>query len=184
MIQLLRAEDFHTQRNNENDPHNTCGNTTLANLIEAAGVWRYAVDGEQLEDTIYRVLRQPICQAYCRDKYPKYINYPERVADMLAFVGTHITGKRFVSRNIGSVIQVAKMIQRGHAVGCLGKFYKGQLHYVAVTGLDDDMFLIADPYGDFTTDYRNKKGYAVKCSLATLNKLWTGDIVYLEDCEY
>jgi len=182
MIQLLKPENFHTQRNNENDPHNTCGNTTLANLIEAAGVWRYQLDGEQLEDTIYRVLRQPICQAYCVERYPKYVNYPERVADMLAFVGTHMTGRQWTHRSIGSVVQVAKMIERGHAIGVLGSFYHGNLHYVAVTGMDGRDFIIADPYGDFTQDYRIKKGYGIKCPAALLNKLWTGDIVYMEEC--
>lgn len=184
MIQLLKPEDFHTQRNNANDPHNTCGNTTLANLIECADIWHYSVEGEQLEDTIYRVLREPICQAYCKEYYPDFLAYPERVAKMLAFAGALMTGRHWISRNIPSVMQIAKMIEQGHAVGVLGRFYKGGLHYVAVTGLDERSFIIADPYGDFTTDYNSKKGYGIKCPASMLNKLWTGDIVYMEECSY
>ena len=180
MIQLLEPHNFHTQRNNKHDPMNTCGNTTLANLLECAEVWHYSVIGQQLEDTIYEVLREPIAQAFCGKFFPGYLDNPETVAKMLAFAGSQMTGRCWISRNIPSVIGIAKMIQQGHAVGVLGRFYKGSLHYIAVTGLDDDNFIIADPFGDFTTDYVSKEGYGIKCSLSTLNKLWTGDILYME----
>lgn len=181
MIQLLKPEDFHTQRNNRHDPMNTCGNTTLANLIEAAEVWSYRVAGEQLEDTIYRILRDPICQAYCLKRFPKYTEYPERVLGMLKFVAMHITGRAWVQDNIPSVLQVARMIQNGRAVAVLGHFYNGGLHYVTATGLEGDNILIADPFGDFTTGYESKAGYAIPVQYAVLNKYWTGDIMYLGD---
>ncbi len=146
MSVVLKPEDFHTQRNNKYDPMNTCGNTTLANLIEASGDWYYKIDGQQLEDTIYEVLRNNICRKYCFDHFPGYTENPETVAAMLAFVGTHITGKPYRYAGNKNNFSIEHILQTGQAVGILGTFYKGGLHYVAVIDFDESNFYIADPF--------------------------------------
>ncbi len=97
---------------------------------------------------------------------------------MLAFVGTMITGKQFVYKDNLQVKDIMKVLIEDKAVGILGSFYFGGAHYVDITGIDGDEFLIADSMGDFTKGYNGSSGYEVKLPAHELNKYWNGPILY------
>ena len=177
----MPVEKYHTQRNNRNDPYNTCGNTALANALEALPVWHYEAAGEQLEDTIWRVLREPICQAFCRKRWPGYAGYPERIPGMLAFVGTMFTGREFKSYPCMRADDVRGYLLDGRPVVILGHFLRGEKnsHFVTITGQTEAGVLVADPYGVYP-DYTDKHGYEVEISYADLPKWWDGVGVVME----
>jgi hypothetical protein len=116
--------------------------------------------------------------SYTQNFYPDYMDYPERVADILAFTATHMSGHPWIYRELPSVMRIAELVESGRAVGILGNFYKGQGHYVAVTGMHGKDFIIADPFGNFLTDYEDKGGYGIRVKASKIHELWSGAAIY------
>lgn len=183
MIHLLNPDDYHSQRNNKEKPHHECGNTSVANLLHTTGYdWRYTPPFMMLDDYVYTILREKVCQQYaltgiCSEWATRS---PEQSLPMLAFVSTMLSGKGHTADDTCDMETLDYLLDNGVASILATRFYKGQKngHFVLLAGRTPTGYIIDDPYGDPNTGYENKKGYGIEVSRERLIQNWDGLAVY------
>ena len=181
-IILLEKENFHTQRNNKFLPHETCNVTSCANFIEAAHLPYYEFSGEQLEDSLYRFLQTDWAGKH-RDLNVYWYDGVHHLQENIAMLSwainifsTNIYNDpvcKFIETNNETLIN---NIKNKKPVLILGDFIKGKKnsHFVTVIGLRGDTLLLADPYGNHNTHYKEYYGYCTELPIKQLDKYWSG----------
>lgn len=179
---VLEKENFHTQRNNKNLPQETCNVTSCANFIEAAKLPHYEFEGEQLEDSLYRILQTDWAKKH-RDLnvywYKGVHTLQENIA-MLSWAMNIFCTNIFNDPvckfgQIDNNLLINK-IKKKEPVLILGDFIKGKKnsHYVTVIGNDSRKLYLADPWGDHNTNYKEHYGYCTELPIKQLDKFWSG----------
>lgn len=152
---------YRTQRDNEHEPLGTCNVTTLAMGLLSFGVRPDGAD-RQLEDELYELLQSDAAAAFYRENSPELFKRKvpsHEVHDNLAWaarqhgVPASFSGHRSRADFDGE-------IGAGRPVLLSGGF-TGSGHIVLLIGFTADRDLIVhDPYGDWTTRYKDLHGEA------------------------
>lgn len=181
-IILLKKEDFHTQHNNKFLPKETCNVTSAANFIEANNLPYFGFANEQLEDSLYKLLQSEYAKKFHENNvyWYKGVNHLQENIAMLAWA-INIFSSNIFSDPVCKFGQIDDddliiNIKNRKAVLILGDFINGKInsHYVTVIGRKGDSLLLADPFGNHNTKYKNKYGYCTKLPIKYLKKYWSG----------
>ena len=124
------------------------------------------------DDFFMHLLNTQEAKDYCYKKYPWAYNLkdpeksipPNEVHGMYAWLDVKVTGKRmsdFVT-NL-SWDDIVQSIQNRKAIMTSGTFGNILGHAFVFVGYKEDTkeLLIADPYGDYKTSYKNPRGYNI-----------------------
>lgn len=171
---FLEADDYYTQRNNKIDPYSTCMPTArvmwyIANKIPYVN---YMPATFSDDDFFSHLLRSEEAKKFCNKKYSWVKDMEPRYVHGMygSWLDQRVTGKRrsdFVTDL--SFDDVFRRVSKGEAVMTSGSFM-GQTkpiegHAFVFVGVDDnECLLMADPYGNFHTNYESAKGYLVPMS--------------------
>lgn len=196
-IQLLKAEDYYTQRKNRRDPVNTCQVTAAAHWLLAQGI-RPETNGERLPDYL-----DDLCQSEHAKEMAAaqdWTGNPGELHEVLAWAINQAVGKEVDGFSTAVTIpEVLFEIAHGRPVIVAGTFgtyidKKGKerprLHVTCATGMvtaQDDIdatstpdeivlslnasVLVCDSWGDLHTNYRNQNGYECEYSLSELTRI-------------
>ena len=174
----LKADDYYTQRNNEIDSANVCGPTSRVMFYKGNNLTYENKSlqefGIKLADDDYftRILRTPEARAFCDKYFPWAKSYqPNEVAGMFPmYLDVKLFGKtksKFVE-NL-TFENYLHVIDNKGVIMTNGTFGRIQGHVIVVVGRDERTLLLADPYGDYHTDYKNPKGYLIPMTESEFN---------------
>lgn len=181
-ILLLDKNDFHTQHNNKFLPKETCNVTSAANFIKANKLPYFDFINEQLEDSLFKLLQTEYARKFHQNNvywYTGVNNLQENIA-MLAWAINVFSANIFSDPvcKFGKIDDNTLIlnIKNKKAVLILGDFLGGKpnSHYVTVIGRKNNDLLLADPFGDHNSKYKNKYGYCTKLPIKSLKKFWSG----------
>lgn len=152
---------YRTQRDNEHEPLGTCNVTTLAMGLLSFGVQPRDAS-RQLEDELYELLQSDEATAFYRENSPELFKRKvpsHEVHDNLAWAARK-SGVTASFSGHRSRADLDGEIGAGRPVLLSGGF-TGSGHIVLLIGFTADGDLIVhDPYGDWTTRYKDLHGEA------------------------
>ncbi len=174
----LKPNDYYSQRNNKwDDPLTSikeafiaCAPTSRAMFYRGNKI--EFTNPTDLEDDDYfmRELRTPEAWDFAREKYPALVAggfYPNEIHGMYhSYLDPLVCGHR-VSDFIPSGItwdKIHYLIEKGRVIMTSGKLPESKIagHVFCFIGkMDDGRLLVADPYGNPWTGYKDKNGYAI-----------------------
>lgn len=170
-VQLLKPDDYYTQRNNKLHASSACMPTSRVMFYLANGLKILNPTRMPHDDYITHILETEEAKEFCYSKYPfaKTGNIPPREVHGMynSYVDPIVIGKRVSDfRTDLTWSDIMFEIGSNKAVMTSGSFPEANIsgHAFCITGVDQGSLLICDPYGDFTTNYRIELGYAVKMS--------------------
>jgi hypothetical protein len=160
LVRCLKVP-YRTQRDNAHDPLGTCNVTTLAMGLLCFGV-RARDPRQQLEDELYELLHSDEATDYYRSSSPELFKRKvpaHEVHDNLAWAARkHGVPASFSGHR--SRAELDGELSGGRPVLLSGAF-TGSGHIVLLIGSTRDGDLIVhDPYGDWTTKYKDLHGEA------------------------
>jgi hypothetical protein len=133
------------------------------------------------DDFIYAVLNTKEAKKFCYEKYPWAKNIPpNQVHGMYSsYLEPIICGKRYSDFYTNfNYEKVVKCINKNIAIMTSGKFENIDGHAFTIMGYDREL-LIADPYGNFHSNYKDVRGYCV-----TMNESEYNTIVKLDNTKW
>jgi hypothetical protein len=159
LVRCLEEVPYLTQRDNRHEPLATCNVTALAMALLSRGV-RPRDASKQLEDELYEFLHSDAAVAYYRQNSPELFarhTPAHEVHDNLAWAATqHGVPASFSGKRTRA--QIEAELAAGRPVLLSGAF-TGSGHIVLLVGLTcDGDFIVHDPYGDWTTKYKDPSG--------------------------
>lgn len=184
-IFIASHDDFHTQRNNEIAPAETCNVTSMINALKASGI--PVPDGAgQPEDRLAEILESPEAYAKLAKDYPQMTGTkPREIHGLLSwavnekFIGNKVTTFsaavslreilfRIIKFKTASVISTT-MTKGGHLVAIAG--FSTTQDIAGITspaGIDVALLrriYLLDSWGDWTTGYEaGSSGFGVGIS--------------------
>lgn len=183
--------DYHSQRNNKVIPFSSCNTTSMVMALKQAGLMFHHPASEQPEDYLTSFLLSPrameqmeILAPWAIDNEGRAIFPPNQVHVMLEWAVNTLMGKRacrFTTN--GTVKDIIGHLMRGGGVVVSGVFLVEDRelgHIVSVAGFmssQDEIqpgadlsaithIIIDDPYGDYTTGYRDHRGNNILMTLS------------------
>lgn len=181
---VCNTVNYETQRDNKNNPHGTCGPTSIGMLISS---YADVPDSEawQLEDQIYELLTSDEGMQRFKRHYSWAVGKynPWNIHGMLSWAASEYgVPARFSELPEGNMRfeRLFELLDKGPVV-VSGRF-TGSGHIVCVvgyTGIGD--LIVHDPYGDWNSRYRDRDGeYRIysQSSLRGVLKGWAHHIDY------
>lgn len=179
---LLKPEDYYTQRNNTINPNIACMPTSrvmfyIGNNIKYHNPTKLADD-----DYFMSLLNTQEAKDFCYKKYPWAYNSknpdksipPNEVHGMYhSWLDIKVTGKRqsdFVT-NLYFDDYVKYITERKKVVMTSGTFGTLLGHAIVFIGFDSKTqeLIIADPWGDYKSMYKNTRGYGIRMNCDEFN---------------
>lgn len=187
------ANQYHTQRNNAIDPSGTCQTTAAVMALRASAIAFTYPAGIQPEDHLSAILDGKEAREKVRTEYSVMKNRPPReIHAMLSWA----INERFVRRKVtvfSNRVTVEELLfrlaVRQAASLVSGRFTKSG-HVVTLVGFETDQediapelgpgqirlsevrrLIVDDPWGKFSTGYRDPDGNDVSFSLEEFNHL-------------
>lgn len=161
----LKKENYYTQRNNTRHPFSACMPTSRAMFYIGNGFIKdEPKNGEALDDYIFYLTEQVTeyqkvaISGQWAKKYPAsqlHDIYPKLIDSMLL-------GKVVSKFGSLSIEKIDAFLESGKVLMCSGLFPTTQGHAVCIIGKDADGYILADPYGNYHTNYEDTAGYGVK----------------------
>lgn len=188
MTIFLNPEEYYSQRNNtflvdgKNVSWRACMPTSRVMFYKANKI-NYSNPTDMADDDYFMsLLVSDEAKEFCYSKYPWAYNslepeksiWPNEIHGMYnSWLDEKVTGKRqsdFVT-NLDIEMYIDTIVNKGKAIMTSGTFGEILGHAIVFIGYDKQKkeFIIADPYGDFHTKYRNTKGYGVRMTYDEFN---------------
>lgn len=179
---LLPSSEYYSQRNNKYDPLNACMPTSYVMYLIANKI-PYTNKSMELfdeflpdDDFIYRVLNTDEAKDFCYKKYTWAKNIPPNEVHGMysSYLEPIICGKRYSDfyTNL-NYDKVVTLIDNDVAVMTSGKFENIDGHAFTIIGHDREL-LIADPYGNFHSNYKDVRGYCITMNRSEYEKIVKG----------
>jgi hypothetical protein len=172
----LSSDDYYSQRNNLIRPSGACMATArvmfyLGNKIPYTIPEDVKEKYTQPEDCFMYILNTPeaweALSPWIKEsnkQHPDKLTYPNEDHFMYPnYLDPILCGKK-VSKFVMNYTydDYVKMIDAGKVIMTTGKFPTTHGHAVCIIGRNDKNFILADPWGDYTTNYTSTKGYGVE----------------------
>jgi len=189
MVVLLKPENYYTQRNNkliingENVSWRACMPTArvmfyIANNIPYENPTQMADD-----DYFMHLLNTQEAKDFCYSKYPWAYNKnnpeksipPNEVHSMYnQYLDVKVCGKKvssFENQKLDWDYYIDSIVNKKKAIMTSGTFGNILGHAVVFIGYDEKSkeLIIADPFGDFKSNYKNPRGYGVRMTNEDFN---------------
>lgn len=173
---IAKSENFHTQRNNQIDPVNTCNTTSMINALKATGIALPAGIQGQPEDALTEILDSQESREKLARDYPQMASMPPReVHAMLSWA----VNEKFIGRKVtmfSTSVSLAEILFRvwnhasasvvsttmtrgGHLVAVVGFSTTQNLENIKSPGNIDIKLVrriyLLDSWGDWTSGYEN-----------------------------
>lgn len=150
-----------SQRDNANRPSSTCNVTCVAMVLLASGV-QPPLAG-QLEDALFERIASPEGVRALGQVAPWAVGKvnPWTVHAMLVWVAAQ-WGVRLRFATTRTWAEVDAELAAGRPVILAGRFTGAGGHLVVLTERTPGGYLVHDPWGDWTTGYRDRDGEAVE----------------------
>ena len=167
----LDPSDYYTQRNNRISPEAACMPTARAMFYCGNGIAFDNPSDMQDDDYFMSVLQRDESLKLAKQKYPALIaaGYPPYMIHGMyhSYLDLQVVGRRtsdFVTDL--TFDDYVDRIRAGQVIMTSGSFPGIEGHAFCVMGLEAKpcngiKLVIADPWGDFHTDYKSQRGYAV-----------------------
>ena len=172
MIINLKSDDYYTQRNNKIEKYEACMPTSrvmfytgnkIKYMSDPTGEW---ADDDYFIDTLLTIEGKQ----FCKDNYKTNVP-PNQVHAMYSGYLDKIVCGKVVSKFRQDLFfdDIVQYMKAGKVIMTSGQF-QGQTslipgHAFCFVGLDDnECLLMADPYGNWHTNYSDPKGYLVPMS--------------------
>lgn len=183
MVLLLKSNDYYTQRNNlEKWRYRSCMASTRAMFYKANNI-EYTNPTEEADDDYFMgLLNTQEAKDFCYKQFPWAYNskepeksiWPNEVHGMYnQYLDKLVCGKKVSSFENQALDwnYFVNSIQNKKAIMVSGTFGDILGHAVLVMGYDEvtNELIIADPYGDFHSSYKNPKGYGIRMSYNDFN---------------
>ncbi len=161
----LSTEDYYTQRNNKIRPMASCMPTSYVMFLKGNNIHFGNSSGMQDDDYFMSILNTDNARKFCLKKYPWSEGLePETVHGMYgAYLGFFICGKRVSDFNTHlQYDHYLELIEQGRVIMTSGSFPGLAGHAFCVIGIHGDDLILADPWGDFHSGYKDHAGYGVR----------------------
>lgn len=166
MINYSKDSEYHTQVNNKVFPHSTCNTTSMIMALKQAGYECDFSNTEQPEDVLTKLLQTEkywLMMDRLNSDLRKQDYRPNEIHACLREATNEIIGKQvdYFSVEV-PVLRIKQHLTSGGGVVLSGRFRLSDgtvlNHIVSLAGYGDDCFIIDDPYGNFRTDYKDRRG--------------------------
>lgn len=175
VILLLDPNDYYSQRNNSIDPMVACMPTARVMFYKANNI-EYNNPTKMVDDDYFMYsLNTKEAKDFCYNKYPWAYNKenpeksipPNQVHGMYnSYLDPLVCGKRVsdFSESLSFENYVDRVVNKKQAIMTSGEFAYLKGHAVIFMGYDTKSkeLIIADPYGDFHSNYVRTRGYGVR----------------------
>lgn len=195
-----RPAEYYSQRNNKKRPASSCFATSDVNMLFTARKYFPYPEGMQPEDYITELLLSDEALKYARSiniKAPReqirlwyrmhvWVINEKLFQEQVCKYVSKITIQEIVflcSKN-KPVIAGGSFTESGHMV-CIVGFQTRQLNIYKINDYRNidislvDYIIIDDPYGDYHSDYKKKKGDNIKFTIDEIKKLIKGNAIVL-----
>ena len=169
----LSTQDYYTQRNNEIKPKAACMPTSYAMFLQGNKIHFVNVSRFQDDDYFMSILSTDMAKDFCIKKYPwsKGIPPNEIHGAYGSFLSPRICGRRVSDFNTHLTFEhYIELIEQGKVIMTSGAFPGLSGHAFCVIGIHGDDLILADPWGDFHSGYRDTAGYGVRMNKAEFIK--------------
>ena len=168
----LKPGDYYTQRNNKYYPTSACMPTARAMFYHGNNI-AFVNDSDLIDDDYFMsLLRSKEAYEFAKKKYPNLMEsgyQPNEIHGMYgSFLDLKVVGKRQSDFKTDLTWnKIIEIIKKGQVIMTSGKFPDAGIygHAFCIIGLINGALgpalVLADPWGDFRTNYKSKKGYAV-----------------------
>ncbi|MDH4127373.1 MAG: C39 family peptidase [Spirochaetota bacterium] len=171
----LDKNDYYTQRNNSLYPSAACMPTSYVMFLNGNG--RNYFNDTNLSDDDYfmSLLRSDKAWEYAKKNYPDLISDGYTPNEIHGMYGNYLSpivcgGK--VSRFVTDLTfnSCVERVLSGQVIMTSGKFDKLEGHAFCIIGYDGTNLILADPWGNFNSGYKDSKGYGVKMTYSDFEK--------------
>jgi len=175
---LLTKEEYYSQRNNKIQANSACMPTARVMFYKANKISyeNSMVDKYADDDYFMYLLNTAEAKSFCYTKYPWAYNVkepqksipPNEVHGMYSsYLDEKVCGKKvssFEEQALDWNYFVSSITNRKKAIMTSGTFGTIKGHAVLVMGYDDETqeLLLADPYGNYRTQYKDINGYCTR----------------------
>jgi uncharacterized protein YvpB len=173
-METLLTYKYKSQRDNKYYPGTTCNVTSLAMGLSCLGL---EVDEDELylkaNSTEYIIFAKKLGTWLNQYVLNKKLNQVWAILEKLAdeYIGNEDGGT--FKDNWLSFNNIEKELDQGHPVLISGQFTHGG-HIVCVVGYNSTGLICADPWGDWTADYKNQNGKDVLYPYEKLRPILNG----------
>lgn len=161
----LSTDDYFTQRNNTIRPKAACMPTSYVMFLRGNNISYGNSSGLEDDDYFMKILNTDNAKNFCEHKYrwAKGIP-PNEIHGMYgAYLGFFICGKRVSDFNtLLTFDNYLELIEQGKVIMTSGSFPGLAGHAFCIIGKHGDDLIMADPWGDFHSNYKNDGGYGIR----------------------
>lgn len=173
----LKAEDYYTQRNNPTVignngfqlySHSQCMNTSYVMFLLGNNI-SYKNPTDLPDDAYFgKLLISDDAYAFAHKKYPWSIKSHTPPVEIHGMYGSYLSpiicGRRVSDFKTDLTFKdIMNKLSNNEIIMTSGKFPDANIygHAFDIIGYNNNKLLLADPWGDFRTDYKSYSGYGV-----------------------
>jgi hypothetical protein len=161
----LSTEDYYTQRNNKIKPMAACMPTSYVMFLKGNNIHFGNSSGLQDDDYFMSILNTDNAKNFCLKKYPwsKGIPPNEIHGAYGSYLDFFICGKRVSDFNTHlQYDHYLELLEQGRVIMTSGSFPGLSGHAFCIIGIHGDDLILADPWGDFHSGYKDHAGYGIR----------------------
>ena len=161
----LSTQDYYTQRNNEIRPKAACMPTSYVMFLRGNKISFLNTSKYQDDDYFMSILSTDMAKDFCIKKYSWSKGIPPNEVHGMygSYLSPSVCGQRVSDFNTSLLYEhYVELIEQGKVVMTSGSFPGLSGHAFCVIGLHGDDLILADPWGDFHSNYHSTSGYGVR----------------------
>ena len=163
----LSSDDYFTQRNNTIRPMAACMPTSYVMFLRGNNIMYGNSSGLADDDYFMKLLSTENAEKFCLQKYRWSKGIPPcEIHGMYgSYLSFFVTGKRASDFNTHLTFEnYVELIEQGKVVMTSGSFPGLSGHAFCVIGIHHNDLVLADPWGDFHSEYTDHSGYGTRMS--------------------
>ena len=163
----LSTDDYYTQRNNNIRPKAACMPTSYVMFLRGNNILYGNSSRLPDDDYFMKILNTENAKNFCLKKYPWSKGIPPNEVHGMygSYLSFFVTGKRASDFNtLLTFDHYLELMDQGKVVMTSGSFPGLAGHAFCIIGIHGDDLILADPWGDFHSGYRDHSGYGIKMS--------------------
>lgn len=163
----LSTLDYYTQRNNTIRPWAACMPTSYVMFLRGNSIEYGNSSGLADDDYFMKLLSTENAKNFCLEKYPWSKGIPPNEIHGMygSYLSFFVTGKRASDFNTHLNFEnYLELMEQGKVIMTSGAFPGLSGHAFCVIGIHHDDLVLADPWGDYHSGYKDHSGYGIRMS--------------------